>query len=147
MQTIEQSRAAYALQCVEEVNCAKKEVAQEYKSYARQWGPMVHANGLGQALAFAKSKPKSEAWKMLYRHLSNWLTGNAIAQNVACPAPLRVDAKTIDAVVAITTQPAEAYLAATAEALALVLWIKRLAEASIVDTPPPEQAPEISPTV
>ena len=124
------------------------------------YAPMASGDGLlvrvkppgarltpGQALAFAKSKPKSEAWKMLYRHLSNWLTGNAIAQNVACPAPLRVDAMTIDAIVAITTQPAEAYLAATAEALALVLWIKRLAEASIVDTPPPEQAPEISPTV
>ena len=147
MQTIEQSRAAYALQCIEAVNRADSGVAQEYKSYARQWGPMVHANGLGQALAFAKSKPKSEAWKMLYRHLGNWLTGNAIAQNVACPAPLRVDANTTDAIVAITTQPTEAYLAATAEALALVLWIKRLAEASIVEPPPAEQAPAVSPVV
>ena len=140
MQTIEQSRAAYALQCIEEVNRAKKDVAQEYKSYARQWGPMVHANGLGQALAFARSKPKSEAWKKLYQHLSNWLTGHTVAQNMACPAPLRVSATTTDAIVAITTQPTEAYLAATSEALALVLWIKRLAEASIEDAPPPAQA-------
>ena len=147
MQTIEQSRAAYALQCIEAVKRADKGVALEYKSYSRQWGPMVHANGLGQALAFANSRPNSKAWKMLYRHLSNWLTGHTIAQGVKCPAPLRISTATTDAIVAITTQPAEAYFAATAEALALVLWIKRLAEASIVDTTPPEQAPEISPTV
>lgn len=144
-QTIEQARAAYATRVVETV-LAEKAVSGPYRSYARQFGAMIHGTGLGQAMAFARSKAKSngkandkeKAWHALYTHFSDWLTGGGAAQNTVTPKPLRpafaqgaAPAAKHDALKGITGGDVATYMLATAEAIALAVWIKRLAEALI----------------
>ncbi len=137
-QTTEQARATYATHCVQAALAANPKQAGHYRSYARQWGTLVHTNGLGQALAFARSKAgagpkrddKEAAWKLLYDHTSQWLTGTDTAHQLPTPKPLANNADA-DALTAITTTALPTYLLATAEAIALAVWLKRLAEALI----------------
>lgn len=120
--TIEQDRAAQAAICVNEAKGVKG-----YGSYARRAGALIQTQGLGQALAFwrskgwEKGKPKNgDAYALLYRHMSSWLnqqlrTNNDILQWI------QEDASTED------------YRRATAEAQAFLIWLKRFAEAELGD--------------
>jgi len=114
-QTQEQRRAAQAWQDVSN-DVKGKGFAAEYKSLASSAPADVQTNGLGQTLAFWKSKGKSEH-KTLYRHLSTWVIREWGAEG--------------DLLRWITNTDSVRYRQATVEALAFLAWLKRFAQAEL----------------
>jgi len=122
MQTIQQQRAKYALEKVNDA-LARKVCQKEYKSYASNLPAMIHMNGLGQAAAFFKSKgAKSDAHNELYDLLSGWLCQNG-QPYAGCRNLLE----------GITTRDMHTYRLAQAEAQALMDWVKKFAKAFMTD--------------
>lgn len=152
MRTLEQERARYAWQCIqhcldhaieglqariaEERNEKNREGLQrrlktlqseeggknwkrEYGSLARKVPSLILTNGLGQTLAFLKAKGKgdpSDEHEVLYQHISNWLKQR-----------LRLEDDLLEWIV--NSANSQQYRIATMEALALLQWLKRFAEA------------------
>ena len=91
MQTIEQKRAKQALAEVQTIVALKSEkIKTNFLSCVNELPAMIHMNGLGQAMAFYKSKKESEkqgskednqykgmdAHTILFMILSDWLCGD-----------------------------------------------------------------------
>ena len=122
MQTIQQQRAKYALEQVQDA-IERKVSPKEYKSYASSLPAMIHMNGLGQAAAFFKSKgAKGDAHGDLYNLLSGWLC-QAGQPYAGCRNLLE----------GITTRDMHTYRLAQAEAQALMDWVKKFAKAFMID--------------
>jgi CRISPR-associated protein Cmr5 len=156
-QTKEQERAAYAWQCVENVfevarrlgekeadelrkkgksadearekgEAKKRSFENDYGSQARGLPALIQTNGPGQTLAYllAKGKYKDAVKKenphhLLYSHLSRWIM-KEIWQ-----------VEDIDNLLVKLTQESSAnYRRATSEAMALLVWLRRFAEARLV---------------
>jgi CRISPR-associated protein Cmr5 len=117
-QTIQQQRAKYALDCVQEA-AKDKAIHKEYKSYASNLPAMIHMNGLGQAAAFFKSK--SDTHRKLYDLLSDWLCCHN--------QPYAGCANLLEG---ITTKDMHHYRLAQAEAQALMDWVKKFAKAFMI---------------
>ncbi|WP_077732700.1 type III-B CRISPR module-associated protein Cmr5 [Methylocaldum sp. 14B] len=118
VQTIEQQRAAFALEWATGANpgqCGGR-ISMELKSAAESFPSLILKNGLGQAAAFYKSKDDNH--KKLYKLLSDWLTG-----------PGQAYAGQDDLLVGITRGAQYTYRAAQAEALAFLLWVKKFVKA------------------
>lgn len=119
-QTIQQERAAFALRAIEEIVTQLEDKDKEkYKSYASALPFMIHANGLGQAAAFCKSK-EEPIYEKLYKLLSDWLI-----------QPGQPYAGCTDLLAGITSRDRDmkTYLAAQAEAMAFMTWVKQFADA------------------
>lgn len=122
--TVEQLRAAAALEAITEAKTLSK--AGEYSSYARRAGALIQTQGLGQTLAFWRSKgwdkgkPKTnDAYAMLYQHMDNWLRKQVASKGADILNWITKEAST------------EEYRRATAEAQAYLIWLKRFAEAEL----------------
>lgn len=75
-QTKEQQRAKAAWADVQAVDQKPPEVKRKYRGLVLKLPVMILTNGLGQALAFLKSKGKGNAddpHEIVYAHLQNWL--------------------------------------------------------------------------
>jgi CRISPR-associated protein Cmr5 len=116
MQTMQQQRAAFALERVK-ADLNETQNKSEYKSQASALPFMIHANGLGQTAAFYYSKGKG-AHRQLYKLLSDWLTKESGVFN-----------HQTDLLKAITETEMETYLLAQAEAMKLMEWVKKFATA------------------
>ena len=149
MQTMQQQRAKYAL---ERVNEAAKDtkIHSEYKSYASNLPAMIHTNGLGQAVAFFRSKAafekapekrneKERAYYLLYGTLCDWLCSNG---TTLYPMPQQPFSRFDDVLDAITQSNMREYRLAQAEAQMLMDWVKKFAKAFMVDETPNQQAAE-----
>ncbi len=115
--TIEQERANHAWQCVNEVK--DKPFAGDYRTIAVKTPSLILTNGLGQTLAFLKAKGKgdpSDEHEVLYQHMSNWLKQQ-----------LKLNDDLLEWIV--NSANSQQYRLATMEALALLQWLKRFAEA------------------
>lgn len=116
-QTIQQQRAKYALVKVQhyaqDTSCHK-----EFKSRASELPFMIYANGLGQALAFFKSKGGEHGYGNLYDILNEWLCGKD-----------RPFAGASDALEGITKGSRESYMAAQQESIMLMDWVKKFSRA------------------
>jgi CRISPR-associated protein Cmr5 len=121
-QLLEQKRARYAWDRVNEVKDGS--FRKEYKALARSAGADIQTNGLGQTLAFWKSKRDSEAHSNLYDHVSNWV-GKQLHESW----------DTADLLAKLTERETsiDQYRQATTEAAAVLVWLKRFAEAEIAD--------------
>jgi CRISPR-associated protein Cmr5 len=122
--TLEQQRAAHALQQVNAVKVEK--FASEYKSYAESLSATIVMNGLGQAAAtlLARAKGKSgteDAHRRLFESLEDWLSSPL--SRVGLQKPL------IDSLV---NSDQATYCHAQAEALAYLIWLKKFAQAFLV---------------
>lgn len=113
-QTMQQQRAAYALQCVQDAVAHTNH--KEYKSYASQLPAMIHMNGLGQAAAFFRAKGGTHL--ALYQVLSTWLCKEQQPYH-GCN----------DLLEGITTKDMHHYRLAQAEAQMLMDWVKKFAKA------------------
>jgi CRISPR-associated protein Cmr5 len=124
MQTMQQERAKFALDKVktiaEKLDKASKD---KYKSYASALPFMIHANGLGQAVAFYRSKGEKDTHFLLYELLSDWLT----REN----QPFHKYGDLLDG---ITNESMSVYMAAQAEAMVFMDWVKKFAKAFMQDT-------------
>lgn len=113
LQTLEQQRAADAWQNIESVS---EGIASKYGSIVRRFPSLVQINGLGQTLAFLKSK-NDQGMSALYDHISKWVIKRM------------VDAEGEDLLKLITGWTSDEYRRATSEALAYATWLRRFAEA------------------
>jgi CRISPR-associated protein Cmr5 len=135
-QLIEQQRAQYALKAVNQaIHHSEDEHAYkhtELKAYIRRFPGMVQMNGFGQAVAFYYSKrATSKAYGAVYTIVEEWLCGPDQVYSSYLhdgPHPL---------LTAITSEDQNSYRAAQAETQALMLWIKKFADALILN---PDQA-------
>ena len=124
-QLMEQRRACYALKAIRQALAEPGVEPKELKSYVRRLPGMIQTNGFGQALAFYYSKrAKYRAYGTVYQMIEDWLCqdGQVYAHAEGQARLLR----------AITEHDQARYRQAQAETMALMLWIKKFAEAFIV---------------
>ncbi|MCB1714442.1 MAG: type III-B CRISPR module-associated protein Cmr5 [Candidatus Competibacteraceae bacterium] len=116
--TLQQQRAAFALERVQA--WAERPVDEQKKlnSYASKMPFMVHANGLGQTAAFYRAKKENDPHHLLYRLLSDWLAqqGQPFAEQG-------------DLLNGITHTDLHTYMVAQAEAMLFLSWVKQFADA------------------
>lgn len=122
--TLEQERAAFALENVERVI---KDGAQKakYKTQLLKLPSRLHSNGLGQTVAFYLSAGKDKPEWEICQWLGNWL-GEGHRKIYQGQQSLIHN---------IAGQDEERYREASAEARALAVWLKRFAEAFIAGDP------------
>jgi len=108
--TIEQERANFCIKQVKEVISDRK----KYKSNARSLPSYIISNGLISTLAFYKSK---EERKPVYITINEWLKKRGFVKNDALEELVNTDFQTLRL--------------ATAEALAIANWLKRIVEVEI----------------
>lgn len=130
-QMLEQKRSALAWNLIKKV---KKEVKDrdfetKYRAWVEKIPVMIMNNGLGQSLAFLKSKPSDAEKKTLYNHIAKWLFSKEVplkwVDNEGNELP---DRELIECVQKTTST---VYLQATQEALKFVVWLKRYAGAML----------------
>ena len=118
---IEQGRATYAFEVVQEVSNSLKK---EYKSAAKNFPVLIKTNGLGQSLAFLKSKgeedeSKPKAHDKLYEHIGTWLQTKDVKGLVPEDDELVKEVIQLDSHI---------YRQVTVETLALLNWIRRFVD-------------------
>jgi CRISPR-associated protein Cmr5 len=119
-QTMEQRRAAKAWEFVNRVKEKAQKDQKDYDSWVKKVPVLILTNGLGQTVAFLKSK-KDEEKQLLYEHLSEWLTSE-----VAWSPQAQQRSDLIDRLIHESSQN---YRRATVEALSFLNWLKRFADA------------------
>jgi CRISPR-associated protein Cmr5 len=125
--TIQQNRAKFALERIQslpQILTSDKEQG-EFISYASGLPAMIHMNGLGQAMAFYKSKSKSKESKsygQLYQLVSDWLCKEG--------QPYHGKKEVLEG---ITQCDMAHYQLAQAEALVLMSWVKKFAKAFLAE--------------
>lgn len=118
-QTIEQKRAQFALSRVREVSSNQRRIAGRYRQEVMGLPSMVLTNGLGQTLAFLKAKGagSQNEHATAYRHLNDWVRAQLSLGD--------------DLLEAVTQMDVSVYRLAQSEALAVLGWLKRFAEAEL----------------
>ncbi|MEQ9714984.1 MAG: type III-B CRISPR module-associated protein Cmr5 [Candidatus Asgardarchaeia archaeon] len=133
MRTLEQERAKYAFDVVHEVKEKSSKVQESYNSYSKKAAVLILTNGLGNTLAYYKSKFKGKkfeeleeddekAYCLLYKHINNWLLRKI---NVAGNCEKDV----LEWIIKDATS-LQVYLL-TREVVLLLNWIKRFADAEL----------------
>lgn len=126
---LEQRRAEWAWQAAMAAKEKGEDFADSYGQAARGAPADILMSGLGQTLAFwrARGKGESKWYSLLYEDLSAWLSSE--------PDPISKG----DLMVWITTTASpDDYRRATAEAMAALIWLKRFAEAELINHEPPK---------
>ena len=128
---IEQGRATYAFKTVQGVDDSLKK---DYKSAAKKFPVLIKTNGLGQSLAFLKSKggkinektgkKEINAHDRLYEHISNWLQTEDEKRLVG------KDEELVKEVIQLESYD---YRQVTTETIALLNWIRRFVDGLIED--------------
>ncbi len=117
MQTMEQQRAEYAWNKAKEQQ--NKHYRKDYRNLAKSAPAMIMGNGLMQTLAFLKGKGKEQHTALL-GHLTGWLKKREI-----------VDETGFDTVMNnLSSMNSTAYQRATEEAMAILRWLRHLADAA-----------------
>lgn len=127
--TKEQQRAKAAWDDVQEVDKKSPDVKRKYRGLVLKLPVMILTNGLGQALAFLKSKGKGNAddpHEIVYAHLQKWLFSEIRWTGATQPTLIE----------RIFNTTSETYRQATTEALSYLHWLRRFAEAVL---PEPEE--------
>ncbi len=131
-QTIQQKRAKFALEQVQEAPNDTKFNGKEFISYSGALPAMIHMNGLGQTAAFFRSKTDSGEHQRLYRILSAWLIKDQQPYS-----------RYTDLLEGITQGSMTDYRLAQIEAIALMEWIKRFSKAFIENKEDTSHAPSV----
>ena len=129
LRSLEQRRASFAWKKAGSVPMEKRK---EYTSWVKKLPAMIMTNGLGQTMAFLKSKSKEDEgqqgmYDLLYKHISEWLTSDADIP-LAWHNEVKQKSDIIERIVHECTGSI-IYRQAAQEALALISWLKRFAEA------------------
>ena len=135
LKQIEQGRATYAYDAVKDINEIKelsenkaKKLKESYKSVAKKIPVMIKTNGLGQTLAFIKSKRAKEdkpenGYDKLYQQIGKWLQEDSASQLVE-------SGELVEKVIKL---PSPTYRQVTIETLALLNWMRRFVEGLMKD--------------
>lgn len=120
MQTLQQQRARHALEKVK--SWVPLNDGAKLKARTSELPFMIHANGLGQAAAFFRSKKEKDSYDVVYAALQSWLA-----------EPQRPFAGRCDLMQAIVEADLHTYRLAQAEAMAYMDWVKKFATAYLGD--------------
>lgn len=122
MQTLQQQRARHALEKVQQWVPLGEHP--KLKARTSELPFMIHANGLGQAAAFFKSKKNKDGYDVVFGALQSWLSQKD-----------RPFAGQTDLMQAIVQADLPTYRLAQAEAMAYMDWVKKLASAYLDSAP------------
>jgi len=136
--TLDQRRADQAWRDVQEVQQKEEGFRKKYGSLARKAPMLVLTNGLGQTLAFLRSKAKrhepegkrsleAKAHDLLYIQTSRWV----LRQLERSQDPAQAQDRDGDLLEWVLRSDSAGYRRATTEALAYLSWLKRFAEAEL----------------
>lgn len=124
VKNINNERAKFAFARLSNIKCNES----NFRSLARSFPTMVHANGIVAAVAFLYAKKgkntenkKTSEHKEMYEILSEWLL------RTRCFSENKKD-KESELMQAVTVMDNEELRRTTTEAMALLIWIKRFAE-------------------
>jgi CRISPR-associated protein Cmr5 len=117
---LENQRAEFALNSITAAN--EEDYKGEYKGYVKKIPVLIKTNGLGNTLAFMRSK-KKVAYDLLYQQFSEWLSKSE------CPCKALPAGK--DLLEFVISQPSPVYRHITKELIALLTWMRRLADSLI----------------
>lgn len=124
IKSLDQERAAYAWKCVT-VQTANS----DYRKLAKSLPALIMANGLMQTFAFLKSKEKQGHHLLLGAHICDWaMTEKKPALPESGDQFKSGFSKIMDGL--LKMKP-EDYRRATEESLAILRWIRQLADAAI----------------
>jgi CRISPR-associated protein Cmr5 len=118
LRSLEQERARYAWDCINEVKELKEAVEEKYSSYVKRAPALIQTNGLGSTLAFYKSKGEN-AYELLYKHIDGWFKKKC-----------HTNQDIIEWIISENTSSLDIFIV-TRETLALLNWMKRFAEATL----------------
>ena len=125
LKTIEQGRAKYAFEKVKGISDntgdGSKKLKENYKSAAKKLPVLIKTNGLGQTLAFLKSK--GGAHDKLYEHIGSWLQTEDTKQLVE-------EGELVEQIINLESQT---YRQVTVETLALLNWLRRFVDGLMKD--------------
>ena len=140
----EQGRAKHAYDAVNGINEIEglsekeaKKLKESYKSAAKKLPVLIKTNGLGQTLAFVKSKrakrnkPKN-GYDKLYKQIGDWLRSEAA--NELVPSG--------ELVKEVIQLESHVYRQVTVETLALLNWMRRFVEGLMKNVEDKEEAEE-----
>ena len=113
IQTIEQQRAKYALEKIQKIS---PEDHEEWLSRATEILAMIQMNGLGQTMAFYRSK--GDIHNKMYDLVSVWLCEK-----------MKVFQNQKDLMMGIVSADMSTYRMAQAESQALLIWVKKFSKA------------------
>ncbi|MGL6260381.1 type III-B CRISPR module-associated protein Cmr5 [Vibrio sp. WXL210] len=133
----EQTRAKYALSVITELTSGPSALSnsaqKELKAYVQALPAMVQINGLGQAIAFYRSRFQAGesskggvAYQKLYDLLSDWL----------CKGPLAVYPSHHDLLTALVSEDMHKYRMAQIELLAFLGWVQKFVLAFVAAEKP-----------
>lgn len=121
IENIEHERAKEAWSCIDYVNSKETDnFKKEYRSIVMKSPTLIITNGLGQTLAFLKSKGKGDENKpeeKLYNDIESWLDKRIKWTAIG---------GLLEKVIAL---PNDKFRYATSETLAYLSWMKRFADA------------------
>ncbi len=115
--TIENGRAAYAYNAVDEFIQKHPDKKENYRSYIKRLPSIIQTNGLGQALAFYYSKGREH--KIIYDQIYAWLKQK---NKNLFNEPDEEFVKTV------VNMDSRQYRVVTMEVLALLNWMRRFVE-------------------
>lgn len=118
LRSLEQKRARYAWDCINEVKELKEAVEKKYSSYVKRAPALIQTNGLGNTLAFYRSKDEI-AYKLLYKHIDGWFKKKCYTNQDIVRWIMSENTSSLDV------------FRVTREILALLNWMKRFAEAEL----------------
>ena len=119
LRSLEQERAKYAWNCIQEVEKESGEIQEKYSSYVRRAATLIQANGLPNTLAFYYNKKREKGYKLLYKHINDWDQIKKLTENKNLLEWIISDASSIEV------------FKATKEVIALLNWMKRFAEVKL----------------
>lgn len=119
MQTLQQLRAKHALTQVK--SWVALNDGSKLKARCSELPFMIHANGLGQAAAFFKSKKDKDGYGVVFLALQRWLS--------EAGRPLAGQPDLMEAIVGADLHT---YRLAQAEAIQYMDWVKKFASAYLV---------------
>lgn len=119
IRSLEQDRAKKAWEFISEIKKEDKKLQKEYKSYVKKAPSLILSNGLGNTLAFWRSK-SSKAYEKLYDQINRWfqIKNPGKGENI------------LEWIISEKTSSLEV-LKETREVLALLEWMRRFAEAEL----------------
>jgi CRISPR type III-B/RAMP module-associated protein Cmr5 len=124
MPTLEQERAAFALEKIDSVKSVNERA--KFKTQLLKLPARLHSNGLGQTVAFYLASGEGKPEAVICGWLGAWLS----AKRGIYPSPDLIRCIAGSALKK-GEDPEERYREASAEARALAVWLKRFAEAFI----------------
>lgn len=116
---LDHERASYAYERVKEIENIGGKTEKEYRSAVRSSGALIQKSGLMQTLAFYLSKKDKEHYKQLAGHI---LHGDYVYGGTELP---------LDIYHKLLNLSDEEMIYRTQEAKALILWLKRFADAML----------------